>query len=606
MRFTGNFDELKEKLSSLNEIGAWNDLNDNQKQFKHKNGGILNWYPSTGTLNFQGKGSAASELTTQVEGLLREVQPPPPANQGPTQTQLVEQAEQLPWESEISVDAEEPIISDTERLLLDNTYSDSEIIIGLVGAVGTDLEQVKRITTARLGAFNYTTKEIRVSKDIIKEIGNIEDSSDSYKTISSYMNEGNKLRELSEDNSILALAVSAKINHIRTETSGNGEATPLKRTAFVINSIKHPDEVQRLRQIYSNGFFLVGVYADEKRRFDYLTKNLRMSSQQASELIERDADECDKFGQHTRDAFHLSDFFIHFDGNADKFQNDIWRTLDLIFGKPYVTPTFDEFAMFMAFSASLRSADLSRQVGAVVARDENIIATGANDIPKAGGGLYWPEFDVTKNEIVDAEDGRDYKRGEDSNAVEKRRIIQDILDKVPDEHRELLSGYLESSRIKDITEYGRVVHAEMEAILACARNNIGTKGAELYCTTFPCHNCAKHIIASGIKRVVYVEPYPKSKAFEFHSDSISLGKSDKNNVVFEPFVGVGPRSFFNLFSMNSGSGYPIKRKNKNGAVVDWSEENGRLRMQMLPCSYLERETLAANLVKEYLEKNDEK
>ncbi|MDN3612645.1 hypothetical protein QWZ16_23945 [Vibrio ostreicida] len=26
---------------------------------------------------------------------------------------------------------------------------------------------------------------------------------------------------------------------------------------------------------------------------------------------------------------------------------------------------------------------------------------------------------------------------------------------------------------------------------------------------FPCHNCAKHIVASGIKRVVYVEPYPK-------------------------------------------------------------------------------------------------
>lgn len=88
-------------------------------------------------------------------------------------------------------------------------------------------------------------------------------------------------------------------------------------------------------------------------------------------------------------------------------------------------------------------------------------------------------------------------------------------------------------------------------------------------------------------------------------EETELHKVGVDNVVFEPFVGVGPRSFFNLFSMNSGSGYPIKRKNKNGAVVDWSEENGRLRMQMLPCSYLERETLAANLVKEYLEKNDE-
>jgi deoxycytidylate deaminase len=147
--------------------------------------------------------------------------------------------------------------------------------------------------------------------------------------------------------------------------------------------------------------------------------------------MDRDADESEKFGQHTRDAFHLSDFFIHFDGNSDKFQNDIWRTLDLIFGKPYVTPTFDEFAMFMAFSASLRSADLSRQVGAVIASDNSIISTGANDIPKSGGGLYWPKYNDEKTEIVDTEDGRDYKRGVDSNVIEKRKIIEDILSKIP-------------------------------------------------------------------------------------------------------------------------------------------------------------------------------
>ncbi|MFO2375906.1 cytidine deaminase, partial [Pseudomonas aeruginosa] len=71
----------------------------------------------------------------------------------------------------------------------------------------------------------------------------------------------------------------------------------------------------------------------------------------------------------------------------------LWRVIDILFGQPYVTPTFDEYAMFMAFSASLRSADLSRQVGAVLTRDEGIISTGANDVPKAGGGLYWPELD---------------------------------------------------------------------------------------------------------------------------------------------------------------------------------------------------------------------
>lgn len=161
------------------------------------------------------------------------------------------------------------------------------------------------------------------------------------------------------------------------------------------------------------------------------------------------------------------------------------------------------------------------------------------------------------------------------------------------------------SKIKDITEYGRVVHAEMEALLSAARSGIATSTATLYCTTFPCHNCAKHIISAGVKRVVYVEPYPKSKAQEFHSDSISLRK-DGGGVFFDPFIGVGPRSFFNLFSTHLGSGYPVVRKTSEGQTLDWSESAAKLRTQMLPCSYMERELIAGSLLSRYLEgKSDE-
>lgn len=607
MRFTSTFDALKEKLSSLTEEGEWIDLNNNQKQFKANNGAILNWYPSTGTVNFQGKSEVASALSSRVEDLLTNSR----------NNSKVEFTSKFSLETDSQEDHKNTVqasinevtgvklenLTKVESDLMNNTYSNSELVIGLVGAVGTDLEPVTKIIKDRLQAFNYTSDEIRVSRQIIGELSEVSISADSYERISSYMTEGNKIREKSKDNSALALGIAAKINQLRPLSEDNPE--PLKKKAFIVNSLKHPEEVQRLRQIYSNGFYLIGVYADEKRRFEFLTKNLRIEPTNASALIERDADESEKFGQHTRDTFHLSDFFVHYDGNSDKFHNDLWRILDLIFGKPYVTPTFDEYAMFMAFSASLRSADLSRQVGAVIAKNKNIISTGANDIPKAGGGLYWPEYNTEKTEIVDAEDGRDYKHGEDSNAVEKRKIIDDILNKIPEPQREEFKKYLEKSKIKDITEYGRVVHAEMEAILACARSRTGINNADLYCTTFPCHNCAKHIIASGISRVVYVEPYPKSKAFEFHSDSISTEKTNNNHVTFEPFVGVGPRSFFNLFSMNLGSGYPLKRKNKDGTIIDWKETNGRLRMQMLPCSYLELEALAANLLKSYMESNDE-
>ena len=92
----------------------------------------------------------------------------------------------------------------------------------------------------------------------------------------------------------------------------------------------------------------------------------------------------------------------------------------------------------------------------------------------------------------------------------------------------------------DLTEYGRVVHAEMLAITDAARLGRSVKGATLYCTTFPCHNCTKHLLASGIKRVVYMEPYPKSRAKDLHPDEIELEVEVEGKVGFIPFMGSRP------------------------------------------------------------------
>jgi Cytidine and deoxycytidylate deaminase zinc-binding region len=117
------------------------------------------------------------------------------------------------------------------------------------------------------------------------------------------------------------------------------------------------------------------------------------SKEKVTNLMLRDEDGHLRHGQRVADTFHLADFFVRLDGNNDVLKNGIWRILDILFGNPYKTPTFDEYAMFLAFAAALRSADLSRQVGAVIAKNTEIIATGANDCPRFGGGLYWPEFD---------------------------------------------------------------------------------------------------------------------------------------------------------------------------------------------------------------------
>jgi len=152
---------------------------------------------------------------------------------------------------------------------------------------------------------------------------------------------------------------------------------------------------------------------------------------------------------------------------------------------------------------------------------------------------------------------------------------------------------LKTASVMDITEYGRAAHAEMEALLSCARSGITTRRSTLFSTTFPCHNCAKHIIASGVRRVVYVEPYPKSQAIELFGDSISLGPSGKGRRVrFESFVGIGPRRFIDLFSMSLSSGTTVKRKQSGGKKLEWSEARGIVRIPLMPNSYLERERLA--------------
>ena len=53
----------------------------------------------------------------------------------------------------------------------------------------------------------------------------------------------------------------------------------------------------------------------------------------------------------------------------------------------------------------------------------------------------------------------------------------------------------------------RTIHAEMNAILQCAKFGVGTDNAEIYVTHFPCLQCTKMILQSGIKKIHYLKDY---------------------------------------------------------------------------------------------------
>jgi len=116
------------------------------------------------------------------------------------------------------------------------------------------------------------------------------------------------------------------------------------------------------------------------------------------------------------------------------------------------------------------------------------------------------------------------------------------------------SNIIRNSKVKSLLEFSRSVHAEMHAII------IGSQlagerviGGKLYCTTYPCHSCARHIILAGIKEVYYIEPYRKSLATKLHDDSITEIESETNKVRILPFDGVAPERYLELFRMRPDS-----------------------------------------------------
>lgn len=130
-----------------------------------------------------------------------------------------------------------------------------------------------------------------------------------------------------------------------------------------------------------------------------------------------------------------------------------------------------------------------------------------------------------------------------------------------------------------------MVHAEMSALMDAARLGTSVENSIMYCTTFPCHMCARHIVASGVKEVIYIEPYPKSMAADLYPDSIAVGAAPrKENVVkFQAFSGVAPSKYVELFNMP-------QRKDRSGEALSWKESSAKPRLEQFAHSYILIET----------------
>lgn len=150
-------------------------------------------------------------------------------------------------------------------------------------------------------------------------------------------------------------------------------------------------------------------------------------------------------------------------------------------------PSWEEYFMDIARLVARRSTCLRRQVGAVMVKEKNILATGYNGTPS--GITHCSETGCLREQL-----------------------------KVPSgERHELCRG----------------LHAEQNAIIQAARHGINISGATLYCTNSPCIICSKMLINAGIRRVVYLDGYP---------DSLSLDMLHEAGIEVAVFSDLDPRS----------------------------------------------------------------
>ena len=472
----------------------------------------------------------------------------------------------------------------------DKKPKEYEVFFALIGAVGTDLSLIQTSLEKSLKLVDYKTYSIRLSEMIRTTINypDIYSGEYEYDRINSLMDAGNQVRKTAKSADAVALLGVANIVNFRTNKLNDNTST---RQAYIVNSLKNPKEVESLRNIYGDSLFIISVFssADSRRsklakminNHPNVSKTTKSAEELADELIKKDETQGFSFGQNTRETFHTADFFINSE-DISSVEKQVTRIIELIFSNPFYSPSVEEYCMFHAYTSSLRSLDLSRQVGAVIAKnDGTILSTGCNEVPIKGGGSFWTNY----HDNID--DNRDFVLGYDSNTTIRNRSISEFiralvkneaisLKNISEEDLvNILDHYpdLKNTRIANITEFGRPVHAEMNALIDAARKGISIQDANLYCTTFPCHNCTKHIISAGINRVYYIEPYPKSLAKELYPKSIdfkdrSSEHSSIDRVQFIPFSGISPRRYIDLFSYT-------KRKKRDGNKINWNPSTSK-------------------------------
>src|SRR5262252_8128138 len=243
---------------------------------------------------------------------------------------------------------------------------------------------------------------------------------------------------------------------------------------YIIDSIRNPAEVDAFRA--AKYFKLIRIEAPADIRFQRILSRQRESDPKTFEefiALENREAEGDDTSQNLVKVELMADYSLTNDGALDQLYPQIDRLLVKLL-KEVQRPSWDEYFMDIAKVVASRSNCMKRKVAAIIVRDKRVVSTGYNGTPRG-----------TRN----CNEGGCPR----CNSLAASGTALD----------ECLCS-----------------HGEENAIVQASYHGVSLKDGVIYTTFAPCLQCAKMIINSGIREVIYNADYPMNdSAFKLFKEA---------------------------------------------------------------------------------------
>lgn len=207
------------------------------------------------------------------------------------------------------------------------TIDNPELVIGLVGPIGVDLDAIVSFLENALKDVAYRSQVIHITKVMRDLLPHMKVEEDSYSArYRSLISNADTVRRTIDNQAALACLAISEIRRLRQELQPTmdpkvAREAPLLGTAFIIRQFKREEEIALLRQVYGRKLIQISVFSDKEERRAQLVKKIKEygtgtieeddAEKQAIDLISIDNNETsDEYGQRVSDVFHRGDVFV--------------------------------------------------------------------------------------------------------------------------------------------------------------------------------------------------------------------------------------------------------------------------------------------------------